>query len=284
MARRAAVTTAPVSPSLTVSEWREAAFRVEGETIFAVGDVHGCVGQLSSLLEHICKLSQALHATTRLIFLGDLVCRGPSSIRALALWSSRMLDPTFGKVHRLFGNHEQLLMLTIGESGISESAISKWMSIDGDTFVSEIRRSTGQHDAPLSRALVAEAVGETTMDRLENLERHVRVGNVIFVHGGIDPALDAETALAMPWTVFGGNHWAWIQEPFLAWRGGFGGLMVVHGHTPPAKHRLLSGYPDPHIVQHDRLSLDGGSALTGIVAAAQIQDGRYRLFRAQAER
>jgi serine/threonine protein phosphatase 1 len=54
--------------------------------------------------------------------------------------------------------------------------------------------------------------------------------------------------------------------------------MVVHGHTPPAKHRVLSGYPDPHVVQHDRLCLDGGSALTGIVAAAQIEDGRYRLF------
>jgi serine/threonine protein phosphatase 1 len=54
--------------------------------------------------------------------------------------------------------------------------------------------------------------------------------------------------------------------------------MVVHGHTPPAKHRMLSGYPDQHVVQHDRLCLDGGSALTGIVAAAQIEDGRYRLF------
>jgi len=278
------VTTSTAPCSLSVSEWREAAFRVEGETIFAVGDVHGCVGQLAAMLEHICELSQDVQAARRLIFLGDLICRGPSSISGLALWSARTLDTAFDRVHRLFGNHEQLLMLTIGESGISESAISKWMSIDGDTFVSEIRRSTGQRDAPLSRALVADAVGETTMDRLENLERHVRVGNVIFVHGGIDPALDAKTALAMPWTVFGGNHWAWIQEPFLAWRGGFGGLMVVHGHTPPAKHRLLSGYPDPHIVQHDRLSLDGGSALTGIVAAAQIEDGRYRLFRAQAER
>jgi len=53
---------------------------------------------------------------------------------------------------------------------------------------------------------------------------------------------------------------------------------VVHGHTPPAKHRMLSGYPDPHVLQHDRLCLDGGSALTGIVTAAQIEDGRYRLF------
>jgi serine/threonine protein phosphatase 1 len=184
-------------------------------------------------------------------------------------------------VHRLSGNHEQLLMLSIGGGAVAESAMSKWMSIDGDTFVDELRQSTARPDAALTRSLLRDAAGATVMDRLDGLEAHVRLGNVIFVHGGIDPALDAATALSMPKNVFGGNHWAWIQEPFLAWRGGFGGLMVVHGHTPPAKHRAMSGYPDPHVVQHDRLCLDGGSAATGIVAAAQIEDGRYRLFRAQ---
>jgi serine/threonine protein phosphatase 1 len=266
---------------LSVSEWREASFRVDGETIFAIGDVHGCVGQLSGLLDHISELSQR-SASTRLIFLGDLICRGPNSVGALAAWSNRSLDAAFDKVHRLSGNHEQLLMLSVGGSDIAESAKSKWIGIDGDTFVDECRQVAGKPDARLTRGLVFDAVGETVMDRLENLEAHVRIGNAIFVHGGIDPALDADTSLAMPWNVFGGNHWAWIQEPFLAWRGGFGGLMIVHGHTPPAKHRLMSGYPDPHVVQHDRLSLDGGSAATGIVAAAQIEDGRYRLFRSRA--
>ena len=54
----------------------------------------------------------------------------------------------------------------------------------------------------------------------------------------------------------------------------------MHGHTPPAKHRTFSGMADPHVLAHDRLSLDGGSALTGLVVAAEIQDGRYRLLKA----
>jgi serine/threonine protein phosphatase 1 len=91
--------------------------------------------------------------------------------------------------------------------------------------------------------LIAHATGETVMQRLGNLERHVRLGNVVFVRGGLDPVLDVAASLATPWDVFGGNHWAWIQEPFLPWRGGFGGFMVVHGHTPPAKHCLMCGYP-----------------------------------------
>jgi|KBSSwiStaDraftv2_1062776.scaffolds.fasta_scaffold229682_2 serine/threonine protein phosphatase 1 len=272
------MTTASIPCALTVSDWRDAPFRVDGKSVFAIGDVHGCADQLSSLIEQATEL--AASSATRLIFLGDLICRGPSGLGALARWSAPSLDAAFAHVHRLAGNHEQLLMLSIGGGDVAESARSKWMTMDGDTFVNELRHNTGRPDAPLTRSLVADAAGETVMQRLDNLEQHVRLGNVIFVHGGIDPARDAATALAAPWTVFGGNHWAWIQQPFLAWRGGFGGLIVVHGHTPPAKHRMLSGYPDPHVLQHDRLCLDGGSALTGIVTAAQIEDGRYRLFKA----
>ena len=261
-----------------MSDWRDAPFRIDGETVFAIGDVHGCADQLAVLLEQATALAQ--NSAIRLIFLGDLICRGPCSLDALTQWSAHSLDAAFDRVHRLAGNHEQLLMLSIGGGDVADSARSKWMTIDGDTFVNDLRQATARPDAALTRRLLVDAVGEAVMQRLDNLEKHVRLGNVIFVHGGIDPALDAATALAAPWNVFGGNHWAWINEPFLAWRGGFGGLMVVHGHTPPAKHRVMSGYPDPHVLQHDRLCLDGGSAVTGVVAAAQIEDGRYRLFTA----
>jgi serine/threonine protein phosphatase 1 len=268
-----------IAASVNVSDWRAAPLRVEGETIFAIGDVHGCPGQLVALLERFSVWAQP-DRTTRLVFLGDLICRGPISIGALALWSAAKLESQFRIVDRLSGNHEQLLMLSIGGGSVARAAYDKWMSIDGATFVDELRRTTGRPDASLTRDLVLEATGKTVMDRLDHLQSHVWIGNTIFVHGGIDPSVDVATSLGAPRTTFGGNHWAWIQQPFLSWRGGFGGLMVVHGHTPPANHRVMSGYPDPHVFQHDRLSLDGGSALTGIVAGAQIEDGRYRVFAA----
>ena len=264
--------------TIVQSDWREAPIRLDGETVFAIGDVHGCHGQLTTLLE---RLSALAPDTARLIFLGDLICRGPSSLAALALWAAPSLDARFTHVNRLSGNHEQLLMLSIGD-GVAEAAYAKWMTIDGMTFVDELRRKTGRDDAPLTRDLLLDAAGPTVVNRLDRLQSHVWIGNTIFVHGGLDPAADPATHLAAPYSEFGGNHWAWINEPFLKWRGGFNGLMVVHGHTPPAKHRQMSGYPDPHVFQHDRLSLDGGSAVTGIVAAAQIEDGRYRLFTARA--
>jgi serine/threonine protein phosphatase 1 len=262
--------------TIVQSDWREAPIRLDGETVLAIGDVHGCHGQLATLLE---RLSAHATGTARLIFLGDLICRGPSSLAALTLWADPSLDRRFAHIDRLSGNHEQLLMLSIGED-VAQAAYARWMTMDGMTFVDELRRKTGRSSAPLTRDLLLDAAGPTVVDRLDHLQGHVWIGNTIFVHGGLDPAADPAAHLAAPYSEFGGNHWAWIHEPFLAWRGGFNGLMVIHGHTPPAKHRAMSGYPDPHVFQHDRLSLDGGSAVTGIVAAAQIEDGRYRLFMA----
>jgi serine/threonine protein phosphatase 1 len=76
-----------------------------------------------------------------------------------------------------------------------------------------------------------------------------------------------------------GIHWAWIERPFLAWQGGFNGKIIVHGHTPPRKHRELTYQDDPHVLCHGRLGLDAGSSQTGVVAGAQIEDGRYRVLR-----
>src|ERR1041384_1594686 len=267
--------------SLEQPPWREQPLRLDGETVFAIGDVHGCDPQLSALLETFSEL--AAERPARLIFLGDLICRGPSSLGALQLWAGPSLDARFTRVHRVTGNHDQLLMLSISGESYAQAAYDRWMGIDGQTFVDELRRATGRSDAPLTRVLLREAAGEQVLARLDRLERHVRIGNTIFVHGGIDPLVAPETALAAPFTEFGGNHWAWINEPFLKWRGGFGGAMVVHGHTPPERHRTMSGYPDPHVFQHDRLSLDGGRAKTGIVAAAQFEDGGYRVFKAQLD-
>src|SRR4051794_1179823 len=110
------VTAAEGNISLDRSEWREAPLRL-GETIFAIGDVHGCHRQLAVLLDTLAAL--AADRPARLIFLGDLICRGPDSLAALALWAAPTLEARFTRVHRLCGNHEQLLMLSIGGGSVA---------------------------------------------------------------------------------------------------------------------------------------------------------------------
>src|SRR5690242_19668516 len=123
--------------SIELSPWREQALRLDGETIFTIGDVHGCDRHLAALLEAFSEL--AAERPARLIFLGDLICRGPSSLGALKLWADPSLDARFTHVHRITGNHDQLLMLSIGGN---RRAYERWLTIDGQTFVDELRRVT----------------------------------------------------------------------------------------------------------------------------------------------
>src|SRR3954464_1123827 len=127
------------------SEWREAPVLVD-HSIFAIGDVHGCHRQLALLLDTFEALASDRRA--RLVFLGDLICRGPDSLAALSLWAAPALEQRFGQVHRLSGNHEQLLMLSIGgDESLARAAYKKWTEIDGATFVDELRRASGRQHA-----------------------------------------------------------------------------------------------------------------------------------------
>src|ERR1041384_6632550 len=115
--------------SLEQPPWREQPLRLDGETVFAIGDIHGCDRHLAALLDAFSAL--AAERPARLIFLGDLICPGPSSLGALRLWADPSLDARFTQVHRITGNHDQLLMLSIGGGSNAQAAYERWMRNDG---------------------------------------------------------------------------------------------------------------------------------------------------------
>jgi serine/threonine protein phosphatase 1 len=264
---------------ISISEWRDAEIEASGETLFAIGDVHGCLSQFALLLNEISHQAERL-AKSRLIFLGDLISKGPSILGVLDMWAADTLAEQHSSVHRLFGNHEQMLMIIANGLPNSDDAKQKLFSVGGKILEEELRQKAGEQSALLSRELLHAGTSAAVMSKLDRLQSHIEIGNLVFVHGGIDPALGVAASLAPSWEEIADNHWAWIQGPFLQHRGDYGGRLIVHGHTPPASHRKYTGYPDPHVIQHSRLCLDGGSSVTGIVMAAQIEDGRYRLIAA----
>ena len=258
---------------------------------FVVGDVHGCREQLEALLEAGRSAAPGAHLT----FLGDLADRGPDSLGALraaadalAAWHERGLDATL-----LPGNHEQMLLGTILDTRSHHAGI---MLRNGGEWLYDLCLPTGlgRFDAPMVRAKLRAELGEPawailTQDGVMLGERdgapvlHRRVGNVILVHGGVHPwAEDPETWIETAGALdLDDEHPLWIREPFLGHPGAFGGgLFVVHGHTPEHaawRHDGSRAAPGEH--RHDgwRLGLDGGSATTGIVSGAILQDGRYRI-------
>lgn len=273
---------AAVSLPVEISEWKPAPFDLGGETVFAIGDVHGCAAELRALLDAIARLAGQASGKRRLIYLGDMINRGPDGVGVLEQWAGSEEAHGVDHVDRLMGNHEIMMLLTVIGGPHRRKAESMWLSkrMGGTEFRNQMRMRAGQPWAEVDHDLLRRALGETVVHRLWGMRSHVRLGNTLFVHGGLDPHADADEFLTRPWTIFTEARWAWINHGFLDWKAGFKGRLVVHGHTPPDKHRAISGMEDPHLFEGDRLGLDGGSARTGIVTAAEIQDGRYRILKA----
>ena len=89
----------------TLYEWTEVS------RIVAIGDVHGSHDKLISLLQGIGVVDEALvwsGGSTHLVFIGDLIDRGPQELEVLDL--VRQLEEQApsagGKIHALLGNHE----------------------------------------------------------------------------------------------------------------------------------------------------------------------------------
>jgi len=54
--------------------------------------------------------------------------------------------------------------------------------------------------------------------------------------------------------------------------------------TPPPKHKALTGQDDPHLFREDRLGARWRQRAVRHRDGAQIEDGRYRIFRAGTAR
>jgi len=265
-----------------VSPWKPAPFALAGETVFAIGDIHGCADELASLLDTIRALTVEGVPPRRLVYLGDLVDRGPDTLGVLRLWAEDAKTRGVDRVDRIIGNHEILMLLAMGDGPRAEKAAAQWLAerTGGSKVLAEMRAAVRDPTAEPSYELATAALGRQILGRLLTQRSHLRLGNIVFVHGGLDGRTDQAAFLAPPWTAGMKARWAWITTGFLDWQGGFGGTLVVHGHTPPQKHFPLTYMEDPHLFLHDRLGLDGGSAITGIVVGAEIRDGRYRILKA----
>jgi len=272
----------PVTVPVEIADWKPAPFDLKGETVFAIGDVHGCANECRALLDCIAHLAGEAAGKRRLIYLGDMINRGPDSIGVLEQWAESADRRGVDHIDRVMGNHEIMMMLAVLGGPHADKAETMWLSkrMGGHILLDQMRARIGGPQAPANLALLSQALGDAVVHRLYAMRSHVRLGNTLFVHGGLDPHADPDEFLTRPWTIFTEARWAWINHGFLDWKGGFGGTLVVHGHTPPDKHRAISGMTDPHLFEGDRLGLDGGSARTGIVAGAEIQNGRYRILKA----
>src|SRR5205823_6608036 len=117
--------------SFDLGPWIDAPTETAGETVFAIGDVHGCTGLLAEMLAGLGGLLPGL-AAPRLVYLGDMIDRGPDGIGTLRRWAAPV--PGLDRIDRLMGNHEQMMLLAAAGD---VAARELWLSLGGDTMLAE---------------------------------------------------------------------------------------------------------------------------------------------------
>ncbi len=230
-----------------------------GRAVAAIGDVHGHAELLAALHQLIAAEFAALPAGTEctLIHLGDLVDRGPENRRALAL--ARDGIPGVETI-TLLGNHDDR-MLSVLDDAADRTGLEFWLTYGGDTVLAECGVTDILHGD--WRAAARAAIGPEVLEWLRGCPVSHRIGDLLFVHAGIDPKRplaeqERETLL-------------WIRRPFLDWPGAFPeNVAVIHGHTPADRLDL----DHPH-----RIDVDTGAFATGCLSAVLIHGNRMRGLR-----
>jgi serine/threonine protein phosphatase 1 len=228
-----------------------------GYRAYVVGDVHGRLDLLEDLLAKIhAELQHRPAGKTLLVFVGDLIDRGPSSaqvLERLRTYHRPGIRPVF-----LLGNHEEVLLRILkGEAGL----ITKWRWFGG----SECLRSYGVDPDVLGRAsnddalaIVREAIPREHVEFLESFVDSCRFGDFLLVHAGVRPGIQLDQQQQ--------SDLRWIREPFLLDDSDHG-FIVVHGHTISEE---VEERPN-------RVGIDTGAYRTGILTALVIE-GTQRWF------
>jgi serine/threonine protein phosphatase 1 len=224
---------------------------------YAVGDIHGRLDLLQSLLGLIeADVRKRRTMRTSIIFLGDLIDRGPDSAGVVELL--RTFEPSYANAVFLMGNHEEVMLRVLdGDSGL----YTQWMKFGG----AECVRSYGADPAALRKmppdeaiALLRHRVPGSHVEFLGNFADTISFGSYLFVHAGIRPgtslADQAQTDLR------------WIREPFLTDERDHG-QVIVHGHTICEQVDLCA----------NRIGIDTGAYRTGVLTALGIE-GTERWF------
>lgn len=109
--------------------------------IYVVRDVHGCAHLLDALLNAFGEVNTCTVKLPRLVFLGDLINRGPETIKTLQRWAEEAPIPGISAVDRLMGNHEQLLLLATQRDASSKMAYDMILQSGGERFLQELREA-----------------------------------------------------------------------------------------------------------------------------------------------
>ena len=194
----------------------------DGIRIYAIGDIHGRNDLLQRLLAQVDADDATRGAAdTQIIFLGDLMDRGPDS--AGVIDTAMALRDSVRKVRFLMGNHEEVFVRACRKRDAKTTRF--FLRIGGEAPVLSYPITRAEYitlDMDELSERLKTLVPPEHLDFIDSFEDQIVIGDYVFVHAGIRPGV----ALAEQKP----SDLRWIREEFVDQRGDLE-KVVVYGHT-----------------------------------------------------
>lgn len=222
-----------------------------GDRIYAVGDIHGRFDLLQEIMARIGEHHASLKPTSSLhiIFLGDLIDRGPDSLKVLEyLHEAQRRLP--GLIV-LQGNHEEVLLKVLdGDLRV----FRHWLTYGGAQALESFGLAVPDPDGDLDESLVQlrKALSPALVSWIRRLPYTASSGDYFFCHAGVRPGVALKRQAR--------EDLLWIRDDFLETDAHLGAV-VVHGHTITPEVDM----------RHNRIGIDTGAYLSGILTALYLE-------------
>jgi len=228
----------------------------DGRRLYAIGDIHGHLDLLEGLLARI-RADEAAHGGPKgeLIFLGDLINRGPQSAQVIDHLIAVQAERP--ETRFLLGNHEEVFLKALGGDGRALRFFDRMGGTQTILSYGIAREAYDAADYDELAEMLQVAVPPAHRAFLASFEDLIVEGNYVFVHAGIRPGVPLDEQQP--------GDLRWIRDEFLRLsKPLIPGMVIIHGHT----------ICDDIVERPGRIGLDTGAYRSGVLSAMGFEDSR----------
>ena len=225
--------------------------------IFAIGDIHGCITELTILHKKILTHHMFDVKNDQIVYLGDYIDRGRGSKESVD--QILKLKNNNIKTINLMGNHDEFMFDFLFNN---KNNIENWLNFGldqtlrsyGIEVVSFIKDGFDDDVIERLRQTLLNKMSEEHINFFKSLELSFSSENYLFAHAGINPKkiLEDQTKEDFLWS----RSKEFFNKDFKAEK------IIVHGHTP-----------EENIINNShRINIDTGCYFSGKLSSVCLND------------
>lgn len=213
--------------------------------LFVIGDVHGQLALMENVLH---DYDPSWH---QLVFIGDLIDRGPNSVACMRL--AKRLVETDDAIY-LKGNHEDYLLRFLREP---EVVMERYLLNGGQATIEGLLHPGAVAEySPTEIAMMINSREKELIAFLEQLPYFYEWHDYLCVHAGVNLALSN-------WKQTTKHDFLWIREPFHQMKNDTG-KTIIFGHT--ITQVLAQDNQSVALWHHDKkIGIDSGATYGGVL-------------------